>query len=46
MPEPDDRPGAESERTPIGFLIFVVAAVLYLGLRLVQGIGWVLDRIG
>ena len=31
---------------PIGFIVLVVAGALYLGLRLVQSIGWVIDRLG
>lgn len=37
---------AGEERTPIGFWVFVVAAGLYLVLRLAQGIAWVVDRLG
>jgi hypothetical protein len=33
------------ERWPIGFLIFVGLAALYLAVRLVQMAGWVLDRV-
>ena len=38
-------PGAD-EPIPLGFKVVVIMAGLYLALRALQGIGWVLDRIG
>ena len=35
-----------SERWPIGFMLLVGAAALYLGWRLVQGIAWVVEQLG
>ena len=32
--------------TPFSFKLMVVLAVLYLGWRLVQGVIWLIDRIG
>ena len=34
------------ERYPIGFKLFVVLAALYLLLRLVQGVQWLIERFG
>lgn len=39
--EQSDDPG-----WPIGFLVLVAAAALYLGWRLLQALGWVVDKIG
>lgn len=41
-------PGTPQEeiKTPFSFKLMVLLAVLYLGWRLVQGIIWVIDRIG
>ena len=33
-------------KTPFSFKLMVILAVLYLGWRLVQGIAWVIERIG
>ena len=33
------------ERTPLGFRVLVSAAALYLFVRLVQGVAWVIDRL-
>lgn len=33
------------EATPWGFRILVAAAALYLALRAVQGLAWVIDRL-
>lgn len=46
----DDRSDRSSdeesrERWPIGFMLLVGAAALYLGWRLVQGIGWAIDQL-
>ena len=48
----DDRPDvepvdteAEEETWPIGFMIIITLAALYLGWRLIQGIAWVIERI-
>ena len=38
-------PGAD-EPIPLGFKVVVIMAGLYLALRALQGIGWVIDRIG
>ena len=36
---PDDEPW------PIGFMVILLLAALYLGWRLVQGVAWVIDKI-
>jgi hypothetical protein len=45
-----DRPGAGSDeephdRWPIGFMLLIGAVSLYLTWRLIQGIGWVVERV-
>lgn len=35
----------DEESWPIGFMIILTLVVLYLGWRLVQGIGWVIDKV-
>jgi hypothetical protein len=45
----DDRGGREdpsAEKWPVGFIVLVVAAAIYLLFRLIQGIGWLADWIG
>jgi hypothetical protein len=42
-PEPDGTP--EEEPWPIGFMVILLLAALYLGWRLIQGIAWVIDKI-
>ena len=34
------------ERTPISFWVLVGAASLYLAMRVVQGVAWLVDRLG
>ena len=45
----DDRPDveteAEEETWPIGFMIIIALAALYLGWRLIQAIAWVVEKI-
>jgi hypothetical protein len=48
----DDRPDVERPETeteeetwPIGFMIIITLAALYLGWRLIQAIAWVIDKI-
>jgi hypothetical protein len=47
----DDRPAAENtpdaddESWPFGFITILILVLLYLGWRLVQAIGWVLDQV-
>lgn len=42
--QPEARREAKSrDRWPIGFMLLVGAVALYLGWRLVQGIGWVIE---
>ena len=36
---------ADEEKWPVGFMIILTLAGLYLGWRLVQGIGWVIDKL-
>jgi hypothetical protein len=36
---------AEDEKWPIGFMATIVLVVLYLGWRLVQGVGWLINQI-
>ncbi len=45
-----DQPESEGEermrdRWPVGFMLLIGAVSLYLGWRLVQGIGWVVERV-
>lgn len=40
------RPQEQDVKTPFSFKLMVVLAVIYLGWRLIQGIAWVIDRIG
>ncbi len=42
--EPGDEP--QNERWPFTFVVLIIAAALYLLLRLIQGIGWLAGRIG
>jgi hypothetical protein len=35
----------EDESWPIGFMIVLALAALYLGWRLIQGVGWVIDKL-
>ena len=46
-PAPDrcEPPATDDESWPIGFLVIVTLAVLYLGWRLVQGIGWLITTL-
>ena len=47
MSTEEDRHDAESddEPWPVGFMVILLLAALYLGWRLVQGIAWVIDKI-
>lgn len=38
-------PTPEDEKWPIGFMVILLLAALYLGWRLVQGVAWVVDKI-
>jgi hypothetical protein len=40
-----DSQAPEDETWPIGFMIILTLVVLYLGWRLVQGVGWVIDKL-
>ena len=48
---PDDRPATEDthdteeESWPIGFMIVITLAALYLGWRLIQAIAWVIEKL-
>jgi hypothetical protein len=42
-PQPPD---GDELKTPFGFRLMVVLVVIYLGWRLVQAIGWVIDQLG
>ncbi|MEN8233987.1 MAG: hypothetical protein ABFR89_03595 [Actinomycetota bacterium] len=35
----------ERERWPVGFLLVLGITVLYLAWRLIQGVGWLVDRV-
>ncbi|MEA2001537.1 MAG: hypothetical protein U9N84_06585 [Actinomycetota bacterium] len=35
----------DEEKWPIGFMVAIVLVVLYLGWRLVQGVGWLIEKI-
>lgn len=39
-------PEGEELKTPFSFKLMVVLVVIYLGWRLVQGVLWLIDRIG
>lgn len=46
LPGDDEHQADEADlKTPFSFKLMVVAAVLYLGWRLVQGIVWVVERL-
>jgi hypothetical protein len=45
MSEPQP-PDGEEIKTPFTFKLMIVLVVLYLGWRLVQGVLWLIDRIG
>lgn len=45
-PATENPPEADEEEPwPVGFLIIVLLAALYLGWRLVQAIDWVFDKV-
>jgi len=44
-PQPNPTPETEEESWPIGFMIILTLVVLYLGWRLIQAVGWVIDKI-
>ena len=33
------------EKWPVGFIVLVAAATIYLGWRLIQGIAWLVDWV-
>jgi hypothetical protein len=39
-------PPEEEERAPFSFRLMIVLVVIYLGWRLVQAIGWVIEQFG
>lgn len=41
-----NHPRQEDIKTPFSFKLMVVLAVVYLGWRLVQGIAWIIERVG
>lgn len=43
--EDDADPGRVNDRAPWHFWLLVVAVVVYLGWRLIQGIAWVAGRL-
>jgi hypothetical protein len=47
MSTEEDRPdtASDDEPWPVGFMVILLLAALYLGWRFVQGIAWVLDKI-
>ena len=45
MSEPE-APEGEELKAPFGFRLMIVLVVVYLGWRLVQGVLWLIDRIG
>ncbi len=47
LPEQDGEPTAgEDFHTPFSFKLMIALTVLYLGWRLVEGVIWVVQRIG
>jgi len=45
VPAPDADDPAGKERPSVGFWLIVALAGLYLGLRLVQGVVWVVQQV-
>jgi len=45
-PLPGDEPADEDLEWPVGFMVLISLAALYLGWRLIQMIGGLLDLIG
>lgn len=35
----------DEEKWPVGFMIILTLTALYLGWRLVQGVGWLIDKL-
>ncbi len=44
-PHTRNAPETEDETWPIGFMIILTLVVVYLGWRLVQGVGWIIDKL-
>ena len=44
-PEGPRPESAAEEKWPVGFLVILTLAALYLGWRLVQGVAWVIDKL-
>ncbi len=42
----DPRPQDEEVKAPLSFKLMIILTVLYLGWRLVQGIVWLIGRLG
>ena len=45
-PKPMPETSAAEERPPMFFWLVVVLATLYLFVRVLQGVAWVVDRVG
>ena len=43
--DPAAEPESPNEKWPIGFIVLLIAGALYLGLRAVQMLGWLVDWI-
>lgn len=39
-------PEGEDLKAPLSFKLMIVLVVIYLGWRLIQGVLWLIDRIG
>ncbi len=46
MTDPQSPAEDDAVKTPFSFKLMIVLTVLYLGWRLVQGIIWLIDKIG
>ena len=42
--QPDSQ--EEDQGYPWSFILLIVAAAIYLGWRLIQGVGWLVDWVG
>ena len=43
--EAEPTPAEGEEKWPLGFIVLVVSAAIYLGWRLIQGIAWLVDWV-
>ena len=43
---PDEGSAAQDEKWSWSFILLLVAGAIYLGWRAIQGIAWLVDRVG